>query len=249
MAKMSLLDMVQDILSDMNSDQVNSISDTVEADQVARIIRSTFYNLYNDRMWPHTASLLKLVSLADNSRPTHMKLADDVEEISWIKYDKRKAAGDPIKYADVAYMEPSEFLSLVMSRDASKSNAQTVIDIHGTPIIVLTDSAPTFWTMFDDEHLVFDSFDMAMDSVLQEGKTQVFGFREPAFLLKDTFVPDIPMKLFPYFLSECKSTASLKVKELFSQKDEQNSNRQKGWLSRRKRHGKNGIKYPDYGRK
>lgn len=249
MAKMSLLDMVQDILSDMNSDNVNSIVDTVEAEQVARIIRSTFRNLYNDRVWPHTGSLLKLTSMADSARPTHMKMLDDIEEIMWVKYDVRKQVGDPIKFRDIKYMEPESFISMVMDRDASKDYAQTVIDIHGTPIIIHNNEMPTYWTMFDDEHLVFDSYDMNMDSVLTESKTQVFGYREPEFLLQDNFVPDIPLKLFPYFLSECKSVASLKVKEVFSQKDEQNSNRQKSWLSRRKRHGANGIRYPDYGRK
>lgn len=233
----------------MNSDNVNSISDTVEAEQVARIIRSTFRNLYNDRVWPHTGGLIKLVSMADSNRPTHMKMLDEVEEISWIKYDVRKEATDPIKYVDITYKTPEDFLLYVMSRDASKDYAQTVIDIHGTPLIIHTNAAPQFWTTFDDEHLVFDSFDNSMDSVLQEGKTQVFGYSEPPFLLSDTFVPDIPVKMFPYFLSECKSVAFLKVKEVFSQKDEQNSNRQKGWLSRRKRHAKNGVKYPNFGRK
>jgi hypothetical protein len=249
MAKMSLLDMVQDILSDLNSDNVNSISDTVEAEQVARIIRSTFRNLYNDRVWPHTGSLLRLTSMADGNRPTHMKLLDDIEEIVWVKYDTRKQVSDPIKFVDVKYLEPSQFLDTVMARDADKDYAQVVIDIHGTPLIIHNNSMPTYWTMFDDEHIVFDSYLATMDSVLVEKKTQVFGYREPEFLLKDEFVPDIPLKMFPYFLSECKSVASLKVKEVFSQKDEQNSNRQKAWLSRNKRHGANGIRYPNYGRK
>lgn len=249
MAKLTLLDMVQEILSDLNSDNVNSISDTVESEQVARIVRNTFRNLYNDRTWPHTGGLIKLTSLADNSRPTHMTLLEDVEEIEWIKYDARKAFADPILYKAVKFMPPSEFLNFVMGRDAAKDTAQVVFDIHGTPLIIFNDAAPTFWTQFDDEHIVFDSYDKFMDSVLQESKTQVFGYKEPEFKLEDQFVPDIPLKLFPYFLSEAKSVASLKIKEVFSQKDEQNSNRQKSWLSRRKRHANNGIRYPDYGRK
>ena len=249
MAKMNLLEMVQEILSDINSDAVNSISDTVESEQVARHIRSTFRNLYNDRVWPHTGSLLRLSSMADSTRPTHMKLLDDVEEILWIKYDSRETVSDPLKFRDVEYKTPEEFLTYVMSRDSSKDNAEVVIDIHGTPLIIHNDSHPTYWTMFDDEHVVFDSYMKTMDSVLVESKTQVFGYSEPEFLLENTFVPDIPLKLFPYFLSECKSVASLKIKEVFSQKDEQNSNRQKSWLARRKRRAGNGVKYPNFGRK
>jgi len=249
MAKMSLLDMVQDILSDMNSDNVNSISDTVESEQVARIIRSTFRNLYNDRVWPHTGALIKLVSLSDSNRPTHMKLLEDVEEISWIKYDIRDTVEGAIRFKDIPYKTPEEFLQLVMGRDADKDYAQVVIDIHGTPLIIHNNHAPSYWTTFDDEHIVFDSFDNTVDSVLQADKTQVFGYSEPEFLLEDEFIPDIPLKMFPYFLSECKHVAFLKVKEVFSQPDAQNSMRQKSWLSRRKRHANNGTKYPNYGRK
>ncbi len=39
----TLLDMVQEILSDMDSDEVESIDDTVEAEQVVSILKSTYY--------------------------------------------------------------------------------------------------------------------------------------------------------------------------------------------------------------
>ena len=42
MPKMSLLEMTQDILSDMDSDEVNSINDSVESLQVLGIIKNTY---------------------------------------------------------------------------------------------------------------------------------------------------------------------------------------------------------------
>ena len=41
----TLLEMVQSILSDMDSENVNSISDSVEAQQVASVIEDTFFNI------------------------------------------------------------------------------------------------------------------------------------------------------------------------------------------------------------
>jgi hypothetical protein len=49
MAKMTLLEMTQDILSDMDSDEVNSINDSVESLQVAQIIKTTYFNIVNGR--------------------------------------------------------------------------------------------------------------------------------------------------------------------------------------------------------
>lgn len=249
MAKMSLLDIVQEILSDMNSDNVNSISDTIEATQVANIVRRTFYNLFNDRIWPHQAKLIRLNSSADSTRPTHMNMDENVINIEWVKYDIRREIGDPIKYRTIEYKTPSEFLAWVMERDASKSNMMTVIDYNGTPLIIQTDAAPSFYTSFDDEHLVFDSFDNTMDSILQHSKTQVYAQVEPEFRLEDSFVPDMPSKVFPYFVNEAKSVCFLKIKEVFSQKDEQASNRQKSWLAKEKHRVGGGIRFPDYGRR
>lgn len=43
--KMTLLEMVQDILSIGDGDVVNSVSDTEEAEQVSLIIRDTYFQL------------------------------------------------------------------------------------------------------------------------------------------------------------------------------------------------------------
>ena len=43
--KTTLLQLVQSILSDMDSEEVNGISDTIEAKQIASVIEDTYYNL------------------------------------------------------------------------------------------------------------------------------------------------------------------------------------------------------------
>lgn len=247
--KQTLLSIVQEILSDMNSDPVNSIGDTTEAGQVAVIVKRTFLNLVNDRLWPNTKRLFRLTSSADADKPTHMRIEDDITEVDWVKYDTRKAVSDPIDYTDIRYLTPENFLTLVMGRDPTRSNMTTVMDYNGTPLIIQNDHAPTYYTSFDDKHLVFDSWDSAMDSILQQSKTQVYGSVEPEWQMNDDFIPDMPSKFFPYLVNEAKSTAFIKVKEVFSQKDEQNAVRQKSWLSRHKHRNNGGTRYPDYGRK
>lgn len=63
MAKMSLLDMTQNILSALDSDPVSDISETVESQQVVEIIKESFYELMSSRQWPFLQTLTKLEGL------------------------------------------------------------------------------------------------------------------------------------------------------------------------------------------
>lgn len=247
--KKTLLDMVQSILSDMTSDPVNSISDTVESMQVARIVRDTFENLVTDRVWPSTKKLIQIVPSGDGDKPTHMSLQDEVSEVLSVKYFVPNPVTGDLTSRTIVWKDQEQFLLDVMSRNTTMSNVQTVIDYGGTPLFVFNDQSPSFYTSFDDKNLVFDSYDSSLDSTLQASKTQVYGIVEPQFLLEDDFVPDMPSKYFPYLINEAKSTAMIKIKEVFSQKDEQNASRQKSWLSRTKNRIDGKMKYPDYGRK
>lgn len=231
--KVNLLKIVQGILSDMTSDPVNSISDTVEAMQVANIVERTFYNLVNDRLWPSTKRLFALTPSAEAARPTHMRLEDNVVEVDWVRYYVDNDVAGP-HYKEILYKTPEEFLVWTMNRNALDANVQAVIDYSGSPLFVLNDQAPSYYTSFDDKHLVFDSYDNSVDSTLQGSKSQAYGIVEPVFVMEDTYIPDMPAKFFPYLISEATSTSFLKVKEQFSQKDEQNALRQKGHLSRNK---------------
>jgi hypothetical protein len=56
--KRTLLEMVQSILSDMDSEDVNSISDTNEAEQIASVIEDTYYNIISARDIPEHQQLL-----------------------------------------------------------------------------------------------------------------------------------------------------------------------------------------------
>lgn len=248
MARETLLSIVQEILSDMNSDPVNSISDTAEAMQVAHMVKATFMNIVNEREYPTSCSLFELTSSADFNRPSHMRIEDDVQEVDWVKYDKAKV-GEGIRYEDVTFVTPRDFVNQVMARDPTKANVETVIDYHGTPLLIENDKAPDFVTSFDDQFLVFDSFDNTVDSILQASKTQVYGRKEPVWTMDDDFIPDLPSKAFPYLIAQSKAVAFIKIKEVASQLDMMDATRQRAVLSREKRRMNGGIQYPNYGRK
>ena len=83
MARMNLLQIVQSIMSDMDTDNVNSINDTIEALQVAQIVKDTFYELISRRDWPHLNKLFVLNSVSVTARPNYLKLPDGVYELEF----------------------------------------------------------------------------------------------------------------------------------------------------------------------
>jgi hypothetical protein len=248
MAKMTLLEMTQDILSDMDSDEVNSINDSVESLQVAQIIKTTYYNIIDGRDYDFLYELFQLDASGTSSRPTHMKLPENIIDLKYIKYNCKTLTDTKDKYLKIKYLMPEDFMEVVDSRDSSKSNVTVVTDPTGISINVMNDKAPEYFTSFDDENLVFDSYDSEVDTTLQNNKTQCHGKRSVAFTLLDSFTPDLPVQMFSYLLAEAKSTAFVTLKQMPNAKAEQISNSQKRRMSQDAWRVKNGIHYPNYGR-
>lgn len=249
MAKMTILDIVQDILSDMESDEVNSITDTVEAMEVAQIIKSTYYNLIDGRDWPHLYQFFQLNPSGAISRPTHMILPERVSEMSWVKYNHIGSDSTVDAYRKVIYKKPKEFMDILDNRSSTNPDIQVVTDPTGVKLNVYSDRAPTYWTSFDNEYIVFDSYDILYDTTLQTSKTQCYGKMDPAWTMSDTFVPDLPANAFSYLLNDSKSTCFMVLKQAPHQKAEQNSITQRRRMSQQAWRVNGGVQYPDYGRK
>ena len=245
---MTLLEMTQDILSDMDSDEVNSINDSVESLQVAQIIKTTYYNIIDGRDYDFLYELFQLDASGTSSRPTHMKLPENIIDLKYIKYNCKTLTDTKDKYLKIKYLMPEDFMEVVDKRDSSKSNVTVVTDPTGISINVMNDKAPEYFTSFDDENLVFDSYDSEVDTTLQNNKTQCHGKRSVAFTLLDSFTPDLPVQMFSYLLAEAKSTAFVTLKQMPNAKAEQISNSQKRRMSQDAWRVKNGIHYPNYGR-
>lgn len=83
---MTLLDMTQNILSALNSDNVNSIGDTPESLQVAEAIRTSYINLMGRLSLPEHNQPIQLVASNDISSPTLMYLPTGCNKLTWLKY-------------------------------------------------------------------------------------------------------------------------------------------------------------------
>lgn len=248
MRKMSLLDMVQDILSDMDSDEVNSIDDTTESLQVAQIIKTCYYEMLDNRNWPHMQKLIQLDHGGSLSQPNYLKLPDSLKELSNLEYLKTNKEGSQF-YKPVSYKHPDEFLSILNNRRADDPNVQVVTDNSGVTLRVYKNEDPMYWTSFDDTYIVTDSYNKEVDDTLKRSKTQCIAFIYPSWSRSDDFIPDLPAEAFSALLEEAKSTCFLNLKQMPNQKAEQKAMRQQRWLSRKAWRSHGGVRYPDYGRK
>lgn len=249
MAKLTLLDMVQDILSDMSSDEVNSISDTVESLQVAGIIKSTYLAMIADTFWPREAKRVQLTPLSSTDTPTHFKLPDNIEKLAYIKYDCQASGATKTAWKELTYRTPEDFLYYSLAQDSSASNIDTVTDSSGTVLYIINDHAPTYWTSFDDEYVIMDSYDSTVDDTLQASKMIAYAEVEPSWSMTDSFVPtEIPAKAFPFLLAEAKSNCFITIKQEANPKVEQIANRLRNKAKHDKFIAQQNDNYPDYGR-
>lgn len=205
-AKMTLLEVVQDVMNDMDSDEVNSISDTVEATQIANICRSVYYDIITTVDLPEHMGLMTVTGLSDTSKPNYMD-ADSVTEIKELRYNVSETIGE-LEYKSISYVPPDEFIQKIVSRDTTQAEVIIVQDpASGISLPILNNKMPDYFTSFDDRYLCFDSYDSSVENTLQTSKTMVLGVRLPSFTLSDSAVPDLDDTIFPYYLAEVKSRA------------------------------------------
>jgi hypothetical protein len=196
MAKDTLIDIVQDILSDADGDEVNSISDTVESEQCARVVRNEFKAIVDEFDIKYHETVVQL-DATSSSTPTQMTRPESFHSIEWIKYNKKTTAGGDQAYETVTYMEPTRFLEMTSTRTASDSDmTEQALGSSGHSIVIKNDAAPTYWTIIEGyDDIIFDSYDSALETNLQASKSLARGVARPAFALADATIPDLPQNL------------------------------------------------------
>ena len=243
--KKTLLEIVQNILSDMDSEDVNTISDTLEAQQVAGVVEDTFYNLVSTREIPEHHGLIKLTGLSDSNFPTHFIFPDNVKSISNLWYDSSELG--TFEYNEIVWVSPEVFLDRTDSRSTGYTSVAD--KTGGTNLRIGNTQMPTFYTSFDDEYVVLDSHNSTVDTTLTAAKVRALGDTIPTFSQTDAYVPDIDATMFPYLIAESKSVCFSLFKGGPDPKVDQAARRQKSYVQNDMYRNKMENKRPKYGRR
>ena len=245
--KMSLLDMVIDIMSDMDSDNVSAIGDSGESTQVARIVRSVYFEMIARKDWPHLRKSLYLENSGVSSMPNRLKLPTAISRLDYFAYSDRKETTSDQRFKEMKYLYPDQFLERTNNRGASNDNVEEVI-MSDMTMFILNDKPPTYYTSFDDEWLVLDSYVKDLSTTLTGNQAQCVAYSQPEWTHADTFVPDFPTEVFPTFLAEAKSACFARIKEQEDRKSEQQAARGNLAMAQRGFKVQGGIRYGNFGR-
>ncbi len=209
----------------MDSDEVNSIYDTVEALQVATIVVETLEAEFNNIDLPSFNKILQLESVSDVNQPNLLRCGDDVTEIKVLRYRDPRNSN---RYVEVEYLPPEDFFERQLLYTNSGPDTQQIVDPSGVSYYIKTNSAPHFYTSVDNNLLIFDSYDSDYDDTLQQSKSFVLGSTLGVTSeLSDDYKPPLPNNLFPLLLAEAKATCFLTLKQMASPKSEQIARRQR----------------------
>lgn len=215
---MTLLEMVQGILNSMDSDEINSINDTVESRQVAQFVKDSYYEIVAGQDLPSNITAGGLQGLSDTNQPIVMSIPSNIANVKWIKYDCQESGDTTEDYREVYYLEPKDFFERSYNLDATQSNVATMTlesfdGEYDTPIKYLTDKAPEYYTVLGGDRVIFDSIDTAVDATLQQDKvlTEVERLRD--WEMEDSFTPVLSPAQFQLLYSEAKRQAFVEAKQ------------------------------------
>lgn len=255
--KMTLLDLTQNILSRLSSDEVNSIGDTTESQQVTNIIKNKYFDIVSRVKLPEHEQLVQLNPSLDVSSPVLMYVPEGIADLKWIKYfDSNPLDGStsddfqhdlnvdltsivsegipPPGYLYVTILPVEQFIDMVNSFNPEESNvesftfADTSNNFPGNyTFYYKNDRQPMYCTVLSNYYIIFDSFDSTQDSTLQSSKSMAWGRIIPFWSNVDSFIPDLAEEQFQLLLNEATALAFYELKQQPHQLAMQEANR--GW--------------------
>lgn len=252
--RLTLLRMVQLILSSMDSDEVSDINETTESVQVVDTIEQCWNDIISTIEFPEHWDLFELNPSLDVTRPTLMYVPDGIGKVEWIKYDQGESPTKLLK--SVIPMGREMFFNRMNSLLTDRTDVyQYNLLVNGETFDVrgLNNRAPTYYTTVDNGTVIFDSYDVDQGSTLVGNRTQCYGMRIPQFVRSNTFVPELEPRQFTLLFNEAKAQAFVDIKQMENVRAERKARR--GWnFSQRKKEtlasGSIHDSYtPNYGRK
>lgn len=223
----TLIEMTQRILESMDSDEINSISDTTESLAVANIIKECYFEIISEIEPKESEGLFHLDPSGDNTKPIQMFLPSHVSRIEWLKYNVGPTLTDT-NYRDICYLDVDQFVQFSNGLDSGSDwvdSQEITISGQVFRIKFRNDQFPSYYTSIDDNVILFDSYDSSVESTLTASRTYGYGGLVPQFSMTDTFIPKLDARQFQLLLNAAKAQAFIELKQIENAKAERKERR------------------------
>ncbi len=216
--KKTLLEIVQSIASDAESDEINDIDESTEARQIVNIVEQTYYDLRVALNLPEHDGPFKLDATGGTDFPVKMNLPSNVIDLQSLKYDCRELGATYPVFVPMYSVSLAEFTnrmySLPESADSTIESSDVLINGDTFQFFYRNDEAPSYYTTTDDNSVIFNSYDSSVDNNLQQSKTFGFGRIIPTFTRSNSFIPALDADKFPLLIEEAKISVFNDLKQM-----------------------------------
>lgn len=185
--KLTLLELVQDMLAALDAENVSGVGQTEEAGMCVQLANRSYEQMMMGKRWRHLRGYHVLSTTAIFNEMTTPSGTVAVDPANVYYNDQ-----------NLDYLSPEDFLAMTIKRNTAESNIALYNGIK-----VYTDRDPKYFTSDDDETLRFDAIPDIING-LQSADTMVLAFVAPTSrLTADGEYFDMPAQMFPALNSLC----------------------------------------------
>lgn len=224
MSKYTLLQMVQKVGRAINSDEIDALGETIEADDIQNILMDTLRDIMIRRDWEFLKD--KPATLLAGANAISLSIPTTVRHVQNVRY-RTEQDGVVSRYTTLKYMRPDDFICM-LQRNSAADPAVTTITVNGVELFAQTNRPPRYWTTFDETNIYMDSYDSSIDPTgLDHTKSVILATLYLDYTGSDaaTWVAPIPEVLFQQWLQEAIADASVTLRQIENPRAERKARR------------------------
>lgn len=199
MRRSTLLEMVQDVSRQIGDKERKGLDEDLRVQDIANLCISTLESICSRRTWEFQRD--RLVLPATVTDKVTIAIPEAVSRLERVSYQILSRS------TELCYLLPEKFLEQVSLQGPS---TEAVAVPGGATIWVRNNSEPRYYTSFDETTVTLDAYNSETDPtgiqpskvrILAEVQLDTAGARL-AGLPVDSWVPDIPTRMFPLWFWE-----------------------------------------------
>ncbi len=224
MAKKTLLKIVQLIGERIGTDEIDTLGETIEVDEIVSILEMTYDEILDRRDWEFLRDRtlrMKAREVAD-TKIFNLAIPSTVTKLQCVKY-----IDDNGKFPELEYVTPCQFIERLDGRNPLEDNVTGIANDDGVILQIITDQPPTFYTSFDEDNLTFDAYDSVRGTGTQAGDSLILANVKPAMDFTDpTAKFPIPERMQTLLINEAMATAGVALRQVQDPRAERIARRQ-----------------------